>query len=610
MNARPFASHVLPCTLLFAAAAAGQDSSAPPAERAPAAAETPVGWDVTAEHGPSHVVELDVDEGTWLQVDVSPDGSTLVFDLLGDLWSVPVGGGEAALLLGGAAWEWQPRFSPDGARIAFISDRGGGDNVWACDRDGKNLRQVTKEEFRLVHSPEWTPDGEWIVVRKHFTHTRSLGAGELWMYHRSGEGAGVSLTDKSSNTADVNEPALSRDGRWLYYSQSGDFDYNKNVYQGIYSVRRVDRTTGKSQPVSDGAGGACRPRPSPDGKSLAMIRRVGVKTALVVRDLVSDRERVLFDGLDRDTMETWSIHGTFPGYAWMPDGSALVIWAGGGIVRIDAESGAAAPIPFRAKSVHRVHDALRFPRRIEDGPFTARMIRWPSLSSDGSTVCFQALGRLWTQRLDGGAASAIATEGAGGFAHAPALSPDGTWLAFATYENGVGGHVWRVPADGGACTRLTAHAGHYANPAISPDGRLVAFLAGTGGSMRGQSLAAEPAFEIRVVAADGSESGAGRKVETTANRGAGRRMPRLFFSRGGEHLLCSRAPTRRRRSCASRSTGGRRRRSSRARTPRRSRRRRTAGGSRSRSSTRSGWRRCPTRSDGRSRSRARTRRCR
>jgi len=513
-------------------------------EAAAAAKPADAPWDVTAQHGPAQSVELDVDEGTWIQIDVSPDGATLVFDLLGDLWSVPIGGGEATLLLGGGAWEWQPRFSPDGTRIAFVSDRGGGDNVWVCDRDGGNLRAVTREEFRLVHAPEWTPDGEWIAVRKHFTHTRSLGAGEIWLYHESGEGAGVSLTDKSSNTADVNEPAFSRDGRWLYHSQAGDFDYNKNVHQGIYAVRRIDRTTGKSEPVSDGAGGACRPRPSPDGRSLAMIRRVGLKTALVVRDLESGRERVLFDGLDHDTMETWSIHGTFPGYAWLPDSSAIVIWAGGRLTRVEARGadgkpaapGAASVIPFRARSTHRLHEALRFPRRVDEGPFGARLVRWPRLSPDGRTAWFQALGRIWRQELAGGPATALETSGCGGgFAQAPALSPDGTWLVFVTFENGVGGHLWRVPSGGGACTRLTSSPGSYANPAISPDGRRVAFLAGTGGSMRGRPLSAEPSFEIRWLFADGG--GAGGLATTTANRGAARRMTRLHFSAGGEDLL-------------------------------------------------------------------------
>ena len=500
-------------------------------------------WDITAEHGPSHPVEVDTTEGTWMQIDVSPDGKTLVFDLLGDLWSVPLdggGGGEATLLLGGSAWEMQPRFSPDGKRIAFISDRDGADNVWTCDPDGKNPKQVTKENFRLVHGVEWEPSGEWLVARKHFTHTRSLGAGELWMYHATGEGSGVQLTEKSSNTADLNEPAFSRDGRWLYYSVAGDFDYNKNPYQGIYAVRRIDRTTGLQQPVSDGSGGACRPRPSPDGRSLALIRRVGLKTALVIRDLESGRERVLFDDLDHDTMETWSIHGTFPGYCWLPDSSALVITAYGHLTRVALADGAATTIPFHAKTTHRVQDALRFPHPIEDGPFDAKLVRWPTLSPDGSTVWFQALGTIWKQPLAGGTATIAVdtTVMGGGFAYAPALSDDGKWLAFTTYQNGVGGQLWTKAVDGsigpGSLTNTNCD---VANPVFSHDGKKVAFLRGSVGSARGLPLGSEPSFTLCWVAADHSEFGLTHEVTDTANRGTGRRMPRLFFTADDQHLL-------------------------------------------------------------------------
>jgi len=513
----------------------GFASAALAAATAVASAADDAPWDVLAAHGPTTDIVIDTDEGTWIGVDVSADGRTLVFDLLGDVYVLPIEGGEATPILTGAAWEWQPRFSPDGGRIAFVSDRGGADNVWVCDRDGKNARAVTKEDFRLVYGPEWLPDGDWLLARKHFTHTRSLGSGEIWMYHASGEGSGVALTDKPSNTADVNEPALSKDGRWLYFSQAGDFDYNKNVYAGIYSVFKIDRTTGERSLVAAGSGGACRPRPSPDGKSLAFIRRVGLKTALVVRELDSGREHVLFDGLDHDTMETWSIHGTFPGYAWLPDSSAVVITAGGKIVRIDATSGAAAPIPFHVRTTQRIHDALRFPHKLEDGEFAAKMVRWPVLAPDGKSVFFQALGQLWRQELGaaGGAAQALAH--GEGFAFAPAPSPDGQSLAFVTWKNGVGGHVWRMPAQGGTATPLTKSAGDYANPVFSPDGKRVAFLAGTGGSLRGDALSEEPEFELRWVDAGGD--GVQHKITTTANRGANRRMPRLFFAADGDHLL-------------------------------------------------------------------------
>ncbi len=130
---------------------------------------------------------------------------------LGDIYIMPVTGGEAKVLRAGHAFEVQPRFSPDGKKILFTSDAGGGDNIWMMNPDGSNATQITKESFRLLNNGVWAPDGEYIVARKHFTSTRSLGAGEMWMYHISG-GGGLQLTTRKNDQQDVNEPC--RFTRW------------------------------------------------------------------------------------------------------------------------------------------------------------------------------------------------------------------------------------------------------------------------------------------------------------------------------------------------------------------------------------------------------------
>ena len=200
---------------------------------APLAAADKPAWDVSADHGKTKSVRFSTDEGTWLDLDVSPDGKRIVFSMMGDIYLLPISGGTAQRISTGPAWDVQPRFSPDGREIAFTSDRGGGNNLWRMAADGGNAVAVTKENFRLFNNPVWTPDGQYLIGRKHFTSSRSLGAGELWMTHRNG-GEGLQLTKRRNDQMDLGEPAVSPDGRYVYYSEDvspgSSFEYNKNVH--------------------------------------------------------------------------------------------------------------------------------------------------------------------------------------------------------------------------------------------------------------------------------------------------------------------------------------------------------------------------------------------
>ncbi len=279
-------------------------------------------WAITQPAEPFQEVTISTDEGTWINLDVSPDGKQIVFDMLGDIYLLPIAGGNAEVLREGHAFEVQPRFSPDGKSISFTSDAGGGDNVWTMNVDGSEAKQVTKESFRLLNNADWTPDGQFLVARKHFTSGRSLGAGELWMYHKNG-GSGVQLTKRKNDQQDLNEPVVSPDGRYVYYSEDmypgGFFQYNKNPNSQIYVIKRYDRNNGKIENVIQGPGGALRPQVSPDGTKIAFVRRVRTKTVLFIHDLASGVQTPVYEDLSKDQQEAWAIFGTYPGYDWMPD---------------------------------------------------------------------------------------------------------------------------------------------------------------------------------------------------------------------------------------------------------------------------------------------------
>src|SRR5690606_254844 len=232
--------------------------------------------------------QFTTDEGTWMNLDVSPDGQHIVFDMLGDIYILPITGGKAKALRTGIAFEVQPRFSPDGKKISFTSDAGGGDNIWVMNSDGKNAKQITKEDFRLLNNAVWMPDGNYIVARKHFTSGRSMGAGEMWQYHISG-GSGVQLTKRRTDQKDVNEPTISPDGKYMYYSEDvtpgSIFEYNKDPNGQIYAIQRYDFETGEIKQITGGPGSAARPQISRDGKLLAFIKRVRTQTVLYIHNL-------------------------------------------------------------------------------------------------------------------------------------------------------------------------------------------------------------------------------------------------------------------------------------------------------------------------------------
>ena len=259
-----------------------------------------------------------------MSLDVSPDGRTLVFDLLGDLYTLPIAGGRATLLLGGPAYEMHPRFSPDGRRIAFTSDRDGLPELWTMAAGGGDLRQISKEREREVSNPAWTPDGQYLVARKHFRNTRSMGAGEMWLYHIAGGGGSNSPTAETGSRTPPSRSSPPTGATSISpktslpeaASSTTAIRTASSTWCSGWTGRPAQRVTW----LTVARAGSLAPQLSPDGRTMAFIRRVGRKSVLFVHDMESGQERPLWDGLDHDQQEAWAIFGTYPGYDWTPDG--------------------------------------------------------------------------------------------------------------------------------------------------------------------------------------------------------------------------------------------------------------------------------------------------
>lgn len=492
-------------------------------------------WDIENAPGPARVQPIDCTSGTWMNLDVSPDGQQIVFDLLGDLYLMPIRGADGTPATGGqfpknltqtVAWEMQPRFSPDGKQIAMTSDRVGqndkaGDNLWIINADGSQPQQVTTETFRLLCNPVWSPDGQYLVGRKHFTSRRSLGAGEFWMYHRdalaTGATGGVQLTKRPNDQKDTNEQVFSPDGRYLYYSQDvtpGDtFQYDKDSHQGIYAIKRLDLVEGTSETLIRGAGGACRPTPSPDGKTLAFVRRVGAKTGLHLFDLRSGEIRLIYDDLERDMQEAWAIHGVYSAFDFTPDGRSIVIWAKGKIRRIDLQTGQAEIIPFHIRDQRKVRAVVRHNVPVGQDQFDVKMLRDVRVSPAGDQVAYQALGYIYLKRLPDGQPRRLTAQ-QNHFEFAPSFSPDGRYIVYTTWNDRELGTIRIASTDPTASENwiVTDTPGHYTAPAFSPEGTRIVFTRGGGGHLRSPLWSREPGVYIT-----DARNGVAKRVTTSGS---------------------------------------------------------------------------------------------
>lgn len=515
----------LPALLLAATLSAHAQDAAP---------AKPPAWSVNAPPGAAKTASIDVTRGTWMSVDISPDGKTLVFDLLGDLYTLPITGGEAKALTHSIAWEQQARFSPDGKRIAYLSDAGGGDNLWVMNADGSEPHAVTQEDFRMLNNPAWHPSGKYLLARKHYTGTRSAGSGEIWLYAVDADAAknkGVQLNEKPNWQKDLGEPAISSDGKTLYYSQDTtpgrNFEYNKDGNGGIYTIFRQDLSDGSVEPFVQGPGGAVRPTPSPDGKYLAFIRRVRNESTLFLKDLATGVERPAWSGLSRDLQEIWAMWGVYPSFAWMPGSKEIVIWAEGRIWRVDPFKGTAAEIPFHVKDTRELREPLRVAQEVAPAKFAVHQLRGAQVSPDGKRVVYSALGFLYLKDLPHGTPRRL-TQQTEAFEFAPSWARDGSSLVYATWRDDTQGSVRRLDLASGKETTLVKEPGKYLEPRLSPDGKQLVYRKVRGGGLTSPWYSLDTGLYL--VAADGRG-----KPERISKEGSGAqfgaRSDELFFTK-------------------------------------------------------------------------------
>lgn len=499
---------LLPPVLPHAAHSQGTPT---PAACVPAARSTTVDAALTDERDPPRLIHFETREGTWMSLDVSPDGTTIVFDLLGDLYTMPITGGRARPITQGPSWDQQPRFSPDGKRIAFISDRGGIANLWLVDRTGRAACQLShvphNQSDSPVSTPAWSPDGRTIIVS------------ERWGAHASSKLLWDTVASRATFALKVRQPGTwipaaydvaSGRRRWVgdtgatsarpalggVFSPDGhsfvtaaqphpyDFAGAPNYWQ----IDRVEVGTGARAPVMGPAldRSAVRPALSHGGNVLAYLSPSGSRYGVRLRDLQTLRERWLIEEridwprLLGDVAEPSRLD-LAPGYAFTPDDKSLIVTYGGKIHRIDVATGRSRVIPFVVDVQREVAPMEVHQFRLADTAINTRSVMYPALSPDGAHVAFSALGRLWVMQLPAEGRPAgrpwrLTADSIGeGY---PSWSPDGRWIAYSAWEEGQGGmlrRAWvRAPDSPPAPTeRLSFDTAAYYGTVVTADGRNV-----------------------------------------------------------------------------------------------------------------------------------------
>ena len=419
----------------------------------------------TDQNSGTTTVRIAVSEGTSLAFDLSRNDSTLVFDLLGELWVLPATGGDARAITNAVrdtADQTHPSFSPDGRSVVFSGERGGHAGLWVVDVQSGEVRRLTIPP-QTDEEPAWSPDGSRIAFIRQvglMLGERPMGFEGLHLVDPA-SGAVTPIPLGDSGRASVRQPAWSADGKLIYVTAPHPGPPGK---AGTV-VWEVDVSSGRHRPVTDSTRILTAPAPSPDGRQLGFFARDSAGRQQVwLQDLASGAARQLTDHPEI----------TARSLRWTRDGGTLLYVANGRVQRQDLGSGQSTEIGFTARlEFTRTHPALpqhQFASAGSSQP--ARGQFGVALSPDGRQIASLALGKLWVIPI-GGAPRAVAA--------VPPTARDVEWapsqeqVAFTVGSWGEE-NIQVAELGTGQIRDLTALPGQELVPRWSPDGRWIAFV--------------------------------------------------------------------------------------------------------------------------------------
>ncbi len=388
---------------------------------------------------PAREISFTTTEGSYINLDLSPDGKTLVFDLLGNLYTMPASGGKARQITKGLPLDMVPMWSKDGQTISFISDRTGDYRLATCDVNGQNCKTWQEVPEACEKTLKWLanfsydigwPDG---IERKKFEEARNIiyETERLKIFIDSDN---LCRYDKASGKKDV-----------IFYK--GPFYYGMQKFKA-----------------------------TPDGRFIAFYFTDSLeRTSLQLVETISGKKRILVPFV-YGVSSIFTPDEPLPHYAFSNDSKSVYISYGGKIHNINILTEKDILIPFEATVTESLGPLVKKKFEVSDKPFVSKYTRSASISPDGRKVIFTALNKVYIKELRTGVIKPLVEQPYNQLN--PDFSLDGKWIAYATWDDKAGGAIWRIPSKGGVPEKLTDSVGQYTSPTWSRDGKNLFFMRG------------------------------------------------------------------------------------------------------------------------------------
>ncbi len=401
----------------------------------------------------TRTISFTTTEGSYMNVDVSPDGKTLAFDMLGNLYTVPVKGGTAKQITRGMAVNFCPVWSPDGQRLAYISDQSGARHLWIRDVAGTFAEPLGLSDEQIQGEflygptimPLWTHDGNYVFFDHSFygVNGNKLPAPKI-------VGRAVAFSRETDTIFHVDAEAK------RLYSFCGKTDSNSILLYGLEKCRNAAL--------------------SPDRRWWIYIADSVGTWRLIRQEVSSARRKILVSSLFEHAFEgsvdlSWKFN-----FECSPDSRYVYIGFRGKLHRISILDGYDQLIPFTADVKVDIGPLNYQTFRVSLKPSKVRYTRYANASPDGRHLVFSALNKIYIMDLPHGKSHKLTNQPFNQYQ--PMFSPDSKWVSYTSWSDTAGGQVWRVRIIGGKPQQLSDTAAEYFYPTWSPDGKSIAVIKG------------------------------------------------------------------------------------------------------------------------------------